>query len=234
MTCEHYDRDLALYVEGELSAKAAGVLERHLQQCQRCQAFLRSLEVSQRGLRAFASEPLDDAALAAVRVRVLTEVTSDALQTVPSRRWVWALAAGLVLLASTVVVLRRSVPPRLSSATGTAVSVPTLQPEATAEAMRPARTASDRTARASRRRSTTRGILSVSPDMGPQDSEQGAALTAEEADQLARAVVIVSRVERVSEPPAGTAAKRPLAEVVQLATADPDVVIYWQIDSSGG
>ena len=62
-------------------------------------------------------------------------------------------------------------------------------------------------------------------------------LTPEEADQLARAVVAVSRVHGLSDlrslaPPEPV--ELPAPGQVVLATADPNVVIYWQLESNGG
>jgi hypothetical protein len=64
---------------------------------------------------------------------------------------------------------------------------------------------------------------------------QEAQLSPDEADQLARAVVAVSQIASLSdllrreeakdEPSSGRFAR--------LATDDPDVVIYWQLDANG-
>lgn len=232
MRCERYEEDLALYVEGDLPVEAAGVLERHVRGCQRCEAFLRSLEDSQRSLRSLAHEPLDDAALVGLRERVLAAVRRDGGRPSPARPWLWALAASLVLLASTIVVLRRSAPERPPRPPETAAAVPTEQPKAIAEVTGPA--TSGPTARAKGGRSTTRGTLPVSPDVGPQNAPAGRALTDEEADQLARAVVLVSRIRGISELSAEQSAVPRSDPLVQLATTDPDIVIYWQVDLNGG
>jgi hypothetical protein len=59
-------------------------------------------------------------------------------------------------------------------------------------------------------------------------------LTPDDAEQLARAIVAVSRIRRVTDrAPAPPAEPFPPA-VVRLQTSDPGVVIYWQLDSSGG
>ena len=82
-------------------------------------------------------------------------------------------------------------------------------------------------------------------------AEATSALTPEEADQLARAVVALARIERLSdvpvtsgeparlgtdegggEVPPGSAG--PTGTLVRWTTANPDVVIYWQLDSNGG
>jgi hypothetical protein len=65
--------------------------------------------------------------------------------------------------------------------------------------------------------------------------EAKAALSPEDADQLARAVVEVGRVERLVEPAATGGGLEPAASLlVRLETDDPNVVIYWQLDSNGG
>jgi hypothetical protein len=58
-------------------------------------------------------------------------------------------------------------------------------------------------------------------------------LSADDADQLARAVVAIARIERVDEVPVD-AEPSPEPPLMRLATADPDVVIYWQLEPNGG
>jgi hypothetical protein len=60
------------------------------------------------------------------------------------------------------------------------------------------------------------------------------ALSPEEADQLARAIVAVSRVERLSDAVLSAPDRVATAPLVRWVTDDPSVVIYWQIDSNGG
>jgi hypothetical protein len=58
-------------------------------------------------------------------------------------------------------------------------------------------------------------------------------LTAAEADQLARALVAVSRIERLSDVDRELPAA-PETPLVRIATDDPNVVIYWRLEPSGG
>ena len=58
------------------------------------------------------------------------------------------------------------------------------------------------------------------------------ALSPDDADQLARAVVAIARIDRLDEAPLD--AEPSPTPLVRLATADPDVVIYWQLEPSGG
>jgi hypothetical protein len=59
-------------------------------------------------------------------------------------------------------------------------------------------------------------------------------LSPDDADQLARAVVAVSRIRRLSDEPPAARDDRSAPAMVRLETPDPDVVIYWQLDSNGG
>jgi hypothetical protein len=59
-------------------------------------------------------------------------------------------------------------------------------------------------------------------------------LSADDADQLARAVVAIARIQRVDEAPADDEPSPALTPLMRLATADPDVVIYWQLEPNGG
>ncbi len=61
-----------------------------------------------------------------------------------------------------------------------------------------------------------------------------AALSPEDADQLARAVVAVSQIESVTDATVQPAAPSHRPPLVRLATSDPDIVIYWQLESDGG
>jgi hypothetical protein len=60
------------------------------------------------------------------------------------------------------------------------------------------------------------------------------ALSPDDADQLARAVVAIARVDRVDEVPADAEPSPATAPLMRLATADPDIVIYWQLEPNGG
>jgi len=70
---------------------------------------------------------------------------------------------------------------------------------------------------------------------GPADGPSVVpALSPDDADQLARAVVAIARIERVDEAPIDAQPSPAAAPLMRLATADPDVVIYWQLEPSGG
>jgi len=241
MKCEQYDLDLALHAEGDLRLHEAARLERHLQACVRCRELLRALRDSQRTLKAIATEPLEEAALATVRQRVLAGLGNPAStpRTLPA--WGWALAASLAVLAVGLAFVWRTKPTAPGPPSGLAaasaaakprpaVSTPALATVATrtphspegAEAQPPVRP------------STARPIRGVSRGMELEAAQPAPTLSPEDADQLARALVAVSRIRRLSDWRAGAPAAPSSPTVVRLETLDPDVVIYWQLDANGG
>jgi anti-sigma factor RsiW len=92
--------------------------------------------------------------------------------------------------------------------------------------------------------STPRSTLPAPPPVSPrmEQARRGPAkrpsvvpaLSPDDADQLARAVVAIARIGRVDEAPIETEPSPAAAALMRLATADPDVVIYWQLEPSGG
>ena len=61
-------------------------------------------------------------------------------------------------------------------------------------------------------------------------------MSAADADQLARAVVAISQIrsahDRPPEPDPSPGVES--APLMRLATADPNVIIYWQLEPNGG
>jgi anti-sigma factor RsiW len=226
MTCEGFEGLLALHVEGDLTVREAARVRGHLTGCERCRAFLAGLERSQGRLKALAAEPVDEGALRTLRERVLTSVqgTRPAHRTAPA--WGWALAASLVVLVVGGVRLwKASTTPARGAPTQAAVANATPRPgPAAAPAASAPRTA---------RRSTPRPSPPVSTN---RDDGPGERLSPEDADQLARAVVAVAAVGTLTdgaevEPRTPDA---PRGTLVRIATDDPNVVIYWLLEPSGG
>jgi hypothetical protein len=231
MSCERYEHKLALHVEADLAPDEAVTLERHLLACERCRALLRGLEDSQRQLKGLADEPFDEEALLSLRLRIQAAATRGAGPAGFGRHWLWAAAVGALVVALAVgILLRRpAASPLPSQVQHAASSAPEAQPRNIVE--RPTRLAADGTDGTPMPGSTGHGDRSVS--WGRRSTSRVVPLTREEADQLARAVVVVSRSQHLPRP-APVPDTEPGMNVVILGTADPRVVIYWQVDSNGG
>ena len=98
MSCNDWEERIALYAGGDLAPAEAQAVERHVAECAGCQLLLSGLRESLGVLREAHADPVEEAHLAAVRARVLSELGSGA-----NRRWrlgwVYAMAvAAMVLL----------------------------------------------------------------------------------------------------------------------------------------
>jgi anti-sigma factor RsiW len=226
MTCTRYETDLALYVERDLSDADAAAVEAHLGECPTCPSFLAELRASQALVKDLATEEVPPEALAAVRVGL----GAAAAETRPRRDGqvaAWAAAAAIVLALGALAYVVPRVGGREPMRTAV-VSSPPSSPRATiaSPVITPPSTGS-----------TIQGRPTVSPRMEQARRDRPPvvpALSPDDADQLARAVVAISRIERVDGVPADAEPSRASAPLMRLATADPDVVIYWQLEPSGG
>jgi hypothetical protein len=224
MTCRDRASDLALYVGGDLPDESLEELERHLRKCAACRVFLAELEASQAAVKDLAAEPVPEEARAAVRAR-LARARSQG----PGRRAAWAVAAGLATAAVALFWLAApgvrlpdsaytTVPPDHSSVGGSGTKAASIAVGPPAAA----------------RPQPQNPTVKPASQTPPPRSSIPAALTTADADQLARAVVAVSHIDHVSEPPPESLPETTPAPFVRLATDDPDVVIYWRLDSDGG
>jgi hypothetical protein len=234
MTCATFENDLALHVVRDLMDVDA--LDGHLRECAGCRGFLEDLRASQSLVKDLAAEAIDPEALAEVRARVVaaSRSASPLVWRGPSpRRAVWAAAAAVLVAVGTLWVSVSSWLAPEREKTVAAVPVMGIAPPTSVPAISEADGA---------RRSTPRAVPRVSPHMGrasiartPIDQPVAApGLSGDDADQLARAVVAMSRVRSVeSAEPDGEPSPEPTPSI-RLATANPDVVIYWRLDSNGG
>ena len=98
MNCVDWEERIALYAGGDLAPAEAPAVEGHVAECAGCQLLLSGLRESMGLLREAHADPVEEAHLAAVRARVLSELERGA-----NRRWrlgwVYAMAvAAMVLL----------------------------------------------------------------------------------------------------------------------------------------
>ena len=210
-------------------------MEAHLGACASCSRFLDELRASQAQVKGLAAEEIDSEALAVMRVRTIVGAARSRRSRGP--RWVpaWAAAAAVILALGTLVwVVARVSPFEPVRTVAVAPPPPSALPATLPPVIPPPVIASPPSVR-----STLPGPPAVSPHMERAHVRRRAdrpsvvpALSPDDADQLARAVVAIARVERVDEAPFD--AEPPSAPLMRLATADPDVVIYWQLEPNGG
>jgi len=237
MTCTRYENDLALYVEHDLADTDAAAVEAHLRECVTCPPFLAELRASQAWVKDLASEEIDSEALAAMRVRTIVAAARARRSGPPGTVRAWALAASVILALGTAVwvaVVSRTDRTRAvavssspSSSAPRALATPVIAPPVIASGSA---------------RSTLPGPAAVSLRMEHAHGRRGRvdrpsvvpALSPDDADQLARAVVAIARIQRVEETAADAEPSPEPTPLMRLATADPDVVIYWPLDPNGG
>ncbi len=74
MNCLKREKQIALYVEGDLPKKEATVLARHMEECRQCQQLLHRLQESQSILRSVAEEPMPAAIFDNFPRKVMNEI----------------------------------------------------------------------------------------------------------------------------------------------------------------
>ncbi len=84
-------------------------------------------------------------------------------------------------------------------------------------------------------RQSTKGRRAVvSPHVDQDGLDSVVPLSEDDAAQLARAVVVLSRIERLSDFGEDPDAQRMSTSMVRYETTDPNVVIYWELAPVGG
>lgn len=218
MSCAIWEEQVALFAGGDLETAEAATVERHLSECAACSALAADLRSGLDGLREVHAEPLAAAHYAAVRGRVLAELAQ------PRRRsagWAWAAALAVAAAGAWVVslVVRPSTLPA-PEVPRVVATAPTVQ--------RPAL----------REPGSNRSLTVAAPRlMGERRAWKS--ITAH-APGLAEAIVPgidvpeLAVAEVVTAPtPAPPAVEDSPVRMVQLATDDPNVVIYWLFEGTG-
>ena len=237
MNCRRYEEWLALEVGGDLPPEKAAELSSHLRGCGDCRRAGEELRASQAALRALHRSPVAEQRLDATRAAVLAALrTGSALSA--RRRWVvppwlaprWA-AAGLAIALTVTMAFwnSRSADP---------------DPQEKAAASQPARPSASRELR----EETEQPILPPGEERDAERTvsvEQPAAPPAlpprhDEAEE--RPLRAVAPAPAITEP-AITVVSLPDADsgdtegnqdaVLQVASSDPDITIYWLVGRNG-
>jgi len=99
MTCEAFEKLIALDAGADLPPRETARLQAHLETCAPCRDLARSIGESQAGLRALTEVTLDEDALARWRRGVLARIEDQPQRRILAWRWAWAAAAAMALVA---------------------------------------------------------------------------------------------------------------------------------------
>jgi hypothetical protein len=103
MSCEAFEKLIALDAGGDLAPAEAAQLQAHLEACAPCRELARSIGESQAGLKALAGAGLDEDALARWRRGLLARIDAEPRRRILGWRWAWAAAAAMALVALVAV-----------------------------------------------------------------------------------------------------------------------------------
>ncbi len=227
MNCHRWERRLALHVEGDLPPPRRGALERHLRECEACAALAEELGESQDLLKSLNADRVPDASLARVRREVLPRAA--ALQASPDWRLRleravmtalrprYAFSALAVVLAVAAALVSGRVPGPAIEPDRPAVAVDAVPPRVESANASPRTEAPETTAEAPVAVTVAHSEAApvTVPAIAPPPAE-------------ARTTPVADAVT-----PAAVDPNRP-STVVKLVTDDPNVIIYWLIDSDEG
>jgi len=205
MNCRGWNSHIALYVEGDLERDLVRDLEKHLAGCDECRGFAEDLRQSQVSVRELRAEIVDNASMNRVRDNVLSQVR------VIQERRTWLDRVGMFLWSG--LRWRYAV---LGSAALILVTFMAWRLSIKRVSTVPA---------------PPQIALSV-PVPAPVTQAPAAQ---KPAAAVTRTVARSPKRLKAAEPVDVTLEKpNPPDTVVQLITDDPNVVIYWLIEQTGG
>jgi len=220
MKCGYSERDIALYIEGDVPPGQVRDIQGHLANCPSCSDLAADLRVSQSILKGLRQEAISPAALSSVRARVLAKIDGTRFRWTWGR-WVYAVAGGVFVVAIAVGVASQMQEPKAG-----AQQIVVIDPLPPPAAVPPSRgtititTTQDSTVAVhaskgkGRGRDRREGMGSVSVNVPLREGDGS------------RRRQGVAQDESLTEP------VKPL--MVKLLTDDPAVVIYWLVDQKDG
>ncbi|HXN49824.1 MAG TPA: anti-sigma factor [Bryobacteraceae bacterium] len=210
MSCETFEKLIALDAGGDLTPPEAARLQAHLGTCAPCRELARSVGESQSALKALAQAGVDEDALARWRRSLLARIDDEPRRRILPWRWAWAAAAAMALVALLAVPRMVRRPP---SEAPVAHALPPASPNLNALPHPP--------------QSVAQALPPASPSLNrlphPPQSVAHALPPASQSPSVAH------RRPRPRRAPAPST--EPL--LVKLETPDPNVVIYWIVEGKG-
>ena len=233
MKCSRTSRLLALYIAGDLQDSQCGPLDDHLRECVDCRNLAAELVESQVLVKSLRGDAVPEAALLSVRRQVLPRIAR--IDDSPN----WALRVERALTSrfrpryamtaiAAIFVVSGVVVSGIVWRTGSE-SIPV------AEVVQPAPETVPASVDVERRLPDPEPIEPVVET--PVQSRPLAELASEDSEvAVAAPTLLEPREQPVADPPVIDSANRGSTPpiVVKLVTDDPNVIIYWLIDSEQG
>lgn len=211
MSCRRLAPLIALWVEGDLPARRALRVERHVKGCGTCRALVEGLRETREDLARLREATAGDEALSAMRESVLVSLRQERRAARPgvvgpvftrARRRLVVAAAVLAVAAATVITVHRGV--RAPEALVPAAPRRSAAPSAPVAALPPSEPPETIASHARRR-------VASGAARPPRSAQPRTGRFTAKADQT------------VPEP-----------LVIKIMTDDPEVVIYWLVDKERG
>lgn len=226
MSCEDRELELALHVEGELAPRQAAALEEHLRSCAGCRQLLENLRGSQQALREHTLLADNPPALRGLRGAVLTNLGQGPAPT--RSRPALALAASLLLALGAFTLLRFSEAPSPLRPPNPSAALPSASPSAPIQPSIPE--PEEHLVEATPL--PPAGALPAPQAPEPRLPSQPKA-PSKPLNPVPTAIAKLppTTAKTHPEPTAEEPQTFPQSTVVKLVSDDPDLVIYWLIDS---
>lgn len=215
MTCETYREHIALAVEGDLDVGTSRRLDEHLAACADCRRFKSELEASQRELKSWAAVAATDADREAFRSALMQKVEDEPGSPFWTSPRSWQIAAGLLLALGLLWWLASAGSKEVDQGAPTIVETPSavpVVPPVTPEA--PPGSPEPR-------------IATRDPATKPQEPATRPDSAAGAPPRRATPPTTIATAQAgPSNPPSHHE-----TTLVKLIVDDPDLVIYWLIDT---
>ena len=235
MSCRRYEEWLALEAGGDLPPEKAAELSRHMSECGNCRRAAEELRASQTALRAFHRSPVAEQRLDAARAAVLAELRTGSASSA-RRRWVtpqwlaprWAAAGLAMALAVTIAFWNsRSADPDLQEkVVASKPALPSAPSELREEPEQPILSPDEER---DEEKNVSVEQLAAPPALPPRHDEAD-----EQPLRVAAPAITEPAITVVSLPDADSGDPEENQDaVLQVASSDPDITIYWLVGRNG-
>ncbi len=237
MSCRRYEEWLALEAGGDLPPEKAAELSSHMSECCNCRRAAEELRASLATLRTFHRSSVTEERLDAVRATVLAELRTGGASS-NWRRWItvqwlaprWA-AAGLAMALAVTIAFWNSRSANQDQQENIVASKPALPSEASELPEEPEQPIPSPDEERDKERTVSVEQPAAPPALPPRHdkAEERPIRAAAPAPAIPEPVITV-----VSLPDVDTGNPEEKQDaVLQVASSDPDITIYWLVGRNG-